>query len=144
MTRTISPLQLVTGGDKRICHGVAMARDTILAAGESRTECGILDMDRVATFCNMVATWCYLVMLKKGLSSEVVARKQNLYEDNLSIVVMNNIPGKFVKKTRQSLRQGDKLSMEMFDFGMDPIRGSPRSQSHLKPTMVTIVNVSRK
>ena len=80
-------------------------------------------------------------MLKKGLSSEVVARKQNLYEDNLSIVVMNNIPGKFVKKTRQSLRQGNKLSMEMFDFGMDPIRGSPRSQSHLKPTMVTIVNV---
>ena len=33
MCRTISPLQLITGGDKRILHGVAMARDAIHAAG---------------------------------------------------------------------------------------------------------------
>ena len=36
MTRTISSLQLVTGGDKRISHGVAMARDAIHAAGTNR------------------------------------------------------------------------------------------------------------
>ena len=43
MSRTISPLQLVTGGEKRISHGVAMARDTIHMAGKNKTRCGILD-----------------------------------------------------------------------------------------------------
>ena len=54
MCRTISPLQLVTGGDKRISHGVAMARDAIYAAGINRDRCGILDTDLMAAFCNMV------------------------------------------------------------------------------------------
>ena len=38
MSSTISPLQLVTGGEKRISHGVAMARDAIYAAGKSKTR----------------------------------------------------------------------------------------------------------
>ena len=41
---TISPLQLVTGGDP----GVAMARDAMTAAGNSKVRCGILDTDLVA------------------------------------------------------------------------------------------------
>ena len=83
MSRTISPLQLVTGGDKRISHGVAMARDAIYAAGKARSKCGILDTD-------LIAAWCYQVMNKKGLCEEVTNRYRNLYEDNLSIVVVNN------------------------------------------------------
>ena len=47
----------------------------------------------------------------------------NLYEDNLSIAVVNNIPGKYIKNVRQSIRQGDKFAMELFSFGMDPILG---------------------
>ena len=35
MSRTVSRLQLVTGGEKRISHGVVMARDAIHAAGKS-------------------------------------------------------------------------------------------------------------
>ena len=66
MSRTISPLQLVTGGEKRISHGVAMARDAIHMAGKSRTRCGILDTDLIAAFCNMVAVWCYLVLEKRA------------------------------------------------------------------------------
>ena len=50
MSRTINPLQLVTGGDKRISHGVAMARDAIHIAGKTRTRCGILDTDLNAAF----------------------------------------------------------------------------------------------
>ena len=50
MSRTVSPLQLVTGGDKRISHGVAMARDAIHIAGKNRTRCGILDTDLIAAF----------------------------------------------------------------------------------------------
>ena len=123
MSRTVSSLQLVTGGEKRMSHGVAMARDAIHAAGKSRERCGILDTDLIAAFCNMVAPWCYQVMRKKGLSKEVLARYQNLYDDNLSIVVVNNLQGKCVQNTRQSIRQGDKFAMELFSYGMDPILG---------------------
>ena len=66
MCRTISHLQLVTGEDKRISHGVAMARDAINAAGINRDRCGILNTDLIAAFCNMVSTWCFSVMSQKG------------------------------------------------------------------------------
>ena len=36
-------------------------------------------------------------------------------------MVVNNIVGKAVKNNRQSIRQRDKFSMELFSFGMDPI-----------------------
>ena len=123
MSRTVSRLQLVTGGEKRISHGVAMARDAIHAAGRSRERCGILDTDLIAAFCNMVAPWCYQVMSKKVLSDKVLARYRNLYDNNLLIVVVNNIQRKCVKNTRQSIRQGDKFAMELFSYGMDPILG---------------------
>ena len=68
MCMTISPLQHVTGGDKRISHGVAMARDAIHAAGMNLDRCGILDTDLMAAFCNMVSTWCFMVMKRKRLA----------------------------------------------------------------------------
>ena len=121
MARTISPLQLVTGGEKRISHGVAMARDAINIAESKKTEYGMLDTDLIAACCNMVLTWCYLVLSKKGLSAKVINRYKNLYDDNFSIVVVNNIQGRCLKNTRQSIRQGDKFAMELFAYGMDPI-----------------------
>ena len=94
MDRTISHLQLVSGGRKRISHGIALARDAINAANKSREECGILDTNLVAAFCNKVSTWCFRVLIRKGIDLQVVDRYLNLYTDNLSIVVVNNIQGK--------------------------------------------------
>ena len=48
MNHTVSPLQLVAGDDRRLHHGVAMARDAIQAAGKNKMGCGILDTDLVA------------------------------------------------------------------------------------------------
>ena len=121
MCRTVSPLQLVTGGDKRISHGVAMARDAIHAAGISQERCGMLDTDLIAAFDNMVSTWCFQVMSRKGLDDEVIARYRNLYDNNISIIVVNGIQCRKIKNVRQSVRQGHKFSMEIFAFGMDPI-----------------------
>ena len=121
MTRTISPNQLVTGGDRRISHGVAKARDAIHAASSLKTGCGILDTDLVAAFCNMVLTWCLMVLRKKGLSENVLKRYENLYNDHVSIVVVNTILGRSVRNSRLTIRQGDKFAMELFTFGMDPI-----------------------
>ena len=123
MHKTISPLQLVSGGNKRISHGIAMARDAISATSDNKVRCGILDTDLIAAFCNMVVTWCLQVMYRKGLDPAVIARYRNLYDDNFSIIVVNGVQGRCVKNTRMSVRQGDKFAMELFSFGMDPILG---------------------
>ena len=121
MCRTISHLQLVTGGNKRISHGVAMARDAIHAAGINRHRCAILDTDLIAAFCNMVLTWCFSVMSRKGLAPEIISRYRNLYDWNYSIVVVNGIPGRCIENKQMSVRQGDKFTMEIFAYGMDPV-----------------------
>ena len=69
----------------------------------------------------MLLSWCLKVLRKKGACSKFLARLENLYRDNLSIVVVNNIPGAAVKNLRLTLRQGDIPSMELFSFGIDPL-----------------------
>ena len=68
MSRTISTLQLVAGGEKRVSHGIAMARDAMECTGNKDPGCGILDTGLKAAFCNMVTTWCFQVLLKKGIA----------------------------------------------------------------------------
>ena len=119
-TRTLSPLQLVAGDDRRIHHGINLARDAIQASS-IKSGCGIADMDYQAAFDFLVMSWVFMVLEKKGVSTKVINRLKNLYHDNFSIIVVNNISGKIVKNSRLSLRQGDKPSMFFFAFGIDPL-----------------------
>ena len=121
LTHTLSSLQLVAGEDRRIHHGIKPARDAIWAAGKQGKGCGILDTDLVAGFNFMSLAWCLKVLKKKGACPELLARLENLYSNNYSIVVVNNIPGSAVKNIRLTLRQGDVPSMELFSFGIDPL-----------------------
>ena len=100
----LSPHKLVTGGDRRISHGVALAIQaaTFLKSGT----------DIEAAFCNIVLTWCYQVMKMKGL---------RICSDHFSIVVLNNIAGRCIKNASLTIRQGDKFSIEMFTYGMNPV-----------------------
>ena len=121
-TRTLSPYQLVAGDDRRIHHGINLARDAIQAASKlTRTGCGIADTDYQAAFDFLVMTWVFMVLKKKGVSELVINRLKNLYEDNLSVIVVNNIEGKCVQNRRLSLRQGDVPSMFFFAYGIDPL-----------------------
>ena len=121
LTHTLCPLQLVAGDDRRIHHGINLARDAIWAAGKRGQGCGILDTDLIAGFDYMSLLWCLQVLEKKGASPSFVARLKNLYTNNLSIVVVNNVPGAAVENVRLTLRQGDVPSMELFSFGIDPL-----------------------
>ena len=121
MTHTVSSLQLVAGDDRRVHHGIALARDAINAAGKSRLGCGILDTDLIAAFDWMVMPWVQLVLAKKGLCEEAISRISNLYSDSVSLVVVNNMLGRTIGNVRLSIRQGDKASMEWFTYGIDPI-----------------------
>ena len=130
MTRTISPNQLVTGGDRRISHGVAKARDAIHAASSLRTGCGILDTDLVAAFCNMVLTWCLQVLKKKGLSQNVIKRYENLYNDHVSLIVVNTIIGRSVRNIRLTIRQGDKFAKATNSpWSSSPLEWTPYSHT---------------
>ena len=121
-THTLSPAQLVAGDNRRIHHGINLARNAIQVAGKAgRHGCGILDTDLIAAFDYMCLEWCFMVLVKKGLDKAVIARLKNLYKDNISVIVVNNIPGKAVKNIRMSLRQGDLPSMHLFSFGIDPV-----------------------
>jgi hypothetical protein len=118
----IATYQLVAGDDRRIHHGINLARDAIQAAGKSsKIGCGIADTDYQAAFDFLVMSWVFLVLRKKGLAESGINRLQNLYQDNLSIVVVNNIEGKCIKNIRLSLRQGDIPSMYFFAYGIDPL-----------------------
>ena len=62
-----------------------------------------------------------MVLEKKGVDPEFICRLKNLYDENDTIVVVNNIAGKVVRNKRLSLRQGDVPSMFFFAFGIDPL-----------------------
>ena len=121
-THTLSHLQLVAGNDRRIHHGINMARNAIFAASKpGHAGCGILDTDLIAAFDFLCMDWVYMVLDKKGLDRKVISRLRNLYMDSYTITVVNNIQGKAIKNTRLSLRQGDLPSMHFFSYGIDPL-----------------------
>ena len=94
-----------------------MARTAIHAAGgPGHPGWGILDTDMIAAF-----DYLCLVLEGKGMDPRVVERYRNLYRLNITIVVVNNIPGRSVKNIRLSLRQGDIPSMHYFSYGIDPL-----------------------
>ena len=106
---------------KKIMTHTALARDAINSAGKSKLGCGILDTDLIAAFDWMVMPWVQLVLAKKGLCEEAISRISNLYSDSVSLVVVNNMLGRTIGNVRQSIRHGDKASMEWFTYGIDPI-----------------------
>ena len=110
------------GDDRKIHHGINLARDAINAAGVPGHEgCGILDTDLIAAFDWLCLDWCFKVLSKKGLSDRVLERLKNLYKESVSIVVVNNVMGKRFENIRGSLRQGDLPSMHLFCYGIDPL-----------------------
>ena len=120
-TYSLSPVQLVAGSDRRIHHGINQARDAIYQAGKSKSGCGLLDLDFMAGFDWLDMSWVYLVLAKKGVSSQVIDRLRRLYSVSTTVVVVNNVMGKSFPNIRGSLRQGDVPSMFWFAVGIDPL-----------------------
>ena len=86
---------------------------------QSRKGCGLADNDFEAEFDFLCLDWVKLVLRKKGLAEEALARFSNLYADGISVPIVNNIPGRPVINRRLSLRQGDRPSGVWFCFGID-------------------------
>ena len=119
-THTLSPCQLAAGDDRRIHHGINSARDAIAAAGTGKEGVGILDNDFKAAFDFMVLLWILKVLKAKGLAEKVINHILNLYSNNITIVVVNNVLGESFLNLRGSVRQGDRPSSILFCYGIDP------------------------
>ena len=109
------------GSDRRIHHGINKARDAIFMASERNQKCGILDNDYKAAFDFMVLKWVFKVLLAKGIDEEVVNRFHNLYNNHMTVVVVNGVQGGCFPNIRWSIRQGDKPSSTFFCYGIDPL-----------------------
>ena len=119
-THTLSPAQLSVGDNRRIHHGINKARDAIQAANGRNQGCGILDNDYKAAFDYMVLIWVMKVLKAKGLDQQVINRLYNIYDNSLTVVVVNNVQGKCFLNLRWSIRQGDRPSSIFFCYGLDP------------------------
>ena len=120
-THTLSPNQFVAGSNRKIHHCVNLARDAIVAANKSNGTCGILDADFMAAFDYLDMNWVFMVLEKKGLSQNVINKVRNIYKDNKTTVVVNNVLGSSFPNLRWSLHQGDVPSMYWFAYGIDPL-----------------------
>ena len=78
-----------------------MARNVIHTISKDRKGCGILDLDFLARFDWLIMSWLYSVLKKKGVAAEVIDRLGRLYENNISIVVVNNILGRAIRNKRE-------------------------------------------
>ena len=82
---------------------------------------GLLDNNYKAAFDFMVMLWVFKVLLAKGLDPAVIDRLKNIYRENITIVVVNNVLGKAFINNRWSMRQGDLPSVFWFAYGIDPL-----------------------
>ena len=119
--KCLSPFQFVAGSNRKIHHGIGRARDAIFSAGTQKEGCGIADTDFIAAFDWMVLSWVWQVLLKLGVEQSVINKVKSLYEDSITITVVNNKLGRVFEDKRGSLRQGGCASMEWFGFGIDPL-----------------------
>ena len=68
----------------------------------------------------MVLHWVLKVLNAKGLDQRVIDRLTNIYSNNLTIVVVDNMLGKVIPNNYWSIRQGDRPISTLFCYGIDP------------------------
>ena len=81
---------------------------------------GILDNDYMAAFDFMVLTWVFQVLEAKGVDQQFINTLRNMYDNHLTVVVINNIHGQCFPNRRWSIRQWDRPSSPLFSYELDP------------------------
>ena len=112
---------MVAGDDRRIHHMINQARDCILSVSKSKLGCALLDLDFVAAFDMQVFSWVFAVLKAKGVSEQVISRIKNIYQNCVTIPVVNNVRGRSIQNRRENLRQGCPGSMGWFSVAIDPL-----------------------
>ena len=66
-------------------------------------------------------SWVFAVLRAKGASEEAISRLSHIYQDSITIPVINNVPGRPLSNIRGCLRQGCPGSMGWFSLAIDPL-----------------------
>ena len=100
LTAALSPLQVVSGDNRRIHHAINKARDAINATSNTKAGCAIMDLDFIAAFCLQTMEWVMMVGKAKGLNNQVISMIENISSNRISIPVINSVPGKAIPNIR--------------------------------------------
>ena len=128
------------GNKRRIYHGINQARDAIGVSSGGKNGVGILDNDYMSAFDFMIMLWVFQVLQTKGCDERVIERLTRIYRDNITVVVVNNIPGKAFTNHRMSMRQGNIPSVFWFCYGLDPLLTYLEKRLHGIPVYSTPVS----
>ena len=107
LDHTVSMCQYAVGKSRKITHAINFARDAVFSAGGRKEGAALADLDFEAAFDFLRMEWVELVLNKKGLHPEVIARIRGYYTGGVTIPLVNDIPGNPIHNTRRTLRQGD-------------------------------------
>ena len=66
----------------------------------------------MAAFDYMVLTWVFMVLRAKGLDKKVIMRLKSMYENHLTVVVVNNIHGRSFTNNRWSIEHVGQLHQD--------------------------------
>ena len=91
LNRTLCQHQYVSGDDRKIHHGITKVRNSIEYANSRNIPAAFLDTDYIAVFDFLIMSWTFKVLMKKGMSPEAINRLKNLYNNNITIPVINNV-----------------------------------------------------
>ena len=97
LNHTLCPQQLAAGNDRKITFGICQARDAIQACSKQKSTCGIADTDFEAAFDYLCLGWVKQVLKRKGLSQKNLDRFSNIYNDGITLPVVNNVIGRPIK-----------------------------------------------
>merc|ERR1712173_50407 len=122
---TISRHQYASGS-KRISEAVCLTRDAIESVKPSQKAC-LFETDYISAFDLMSIDWILKVLLKKGCSKPFVQVLRNIFQEEDSFVscVINNEVQPRILNRRKNIKQGCRMSTQMYNYASDPLLLQP-------------------
>ena len=106
---------------RKIHHGIAVARDLVSFAEKEQKSMAVLALDMKSGFDFLQMEFVYFCLQKYGFSDSTINIFKNIYGSALALSVVNGKRSKLILDLRETLRQGDSGSMQIFNIGVNPL-----------------------
>ena len=116
----LSPYQF-SSGSRNITEAIVLARDAISFVKPSHRGAAICDLDFQKAFDFLSVSWSWKVYRKKNASEKFTNFLENLYSNNFTHTLINDVIQPKIENKRLALAQGDGLSCFTFNFAIDAL-----------------------